>query len=60
MVNAAAVFGAIHFYTQWFEYLGPNPLSVLGGGILLLIFGLLLRWINGRIYKPAPMATAAA
>lgn len=60
VVNAAAVFGAIHFYTQWFEYLGPNPLSVLGGGILLLVFGLLLRWINGRIYKPAPMATAAA
>ena len=60
VVNAAAVFGAIHFYTQWFEYLGPNPLSVLGGGILLLVFGLLLRWINGRIYKPAAPAPAAA
>jgi hypothetical protein len=60
MVNAAAVFGAIHFYTQWFEYLGPNPLSVLGGGILLLVFGLLLRWINGRINRPVAGAPATA
>ena len=60
MVNAAAVFGAIHFYTQWFEYLGPNPLSVLGGGVLLVIFGLLLRWLNGRINKPPTLAPAAA
>jgi hypothetical protein len=60
VVNAAAVFGAIHFYTQWFEYLGPNPLAILGGGILLVVFGLLLRWINGRIYKPATPALAAA
>lgn len=60
VVNAAAVFGAIHFYTQWFEFLGPNPLSVLGGGILLVVFGLLLRWLNARIYKPAATAPAAA
>jgi len=38
VVNAAAVFGALHFYTQWFEYLGPNPLAILGGGILLVVF----------------------
>ena len=60
VVNAAAVFGAIHFYTQWFEYLGPNPFAVLGGGILLVAFGLLLRWINGRIYKPSTPTPAAA
>lgn len=60
VVNAAAVFGAIHFYTQWFEYLGPNPLSVLGGGILLVVFGLLLRWVNGRIFRAkAPNAAVA-
>lgn len=57
VVNAAAVFGAIHFYTQWFEYLGPNPFSVFGGGVLLIVFGLLLRWINTRVNKPA-LATA--
>ncbi len=60
VVNAAAVFGAIHFYTQWFEYLGPNPLSVLGGGVLLIVFGLLLRWINGRIFRMKAAQPAAA
>jgi hypothetical protein len=60
VVNAAAVFGAIHFYTQWFEYLGPNPLSVLGGGILLIGFGFALRWFNTRFTKPAAAAPAAA
>lgn len=59
VVNAAAVFGAIHFYTQWFEYLGPNPLAVLGGGILLVVFGLLLRWINGRMHGPVAAPVAA-
>lgn len=51
VVNAAAVFGAIHFYTQWFEYLGPNPLSILAAGILLIGFGFALRWINTRFNK---------
>jgi hypothetical protein len=53
VVNAAAIFGAIHFYTQWFEYLGPNPLAILGGGILLIGFGFALRWFNTRFNKSA-------
>lgn len=57
VVNAAAVFGALHFYTQWFEYLGANALSVLGGGILLIGFGLGLRWFNQRF---GPAAAPAA
>ena len=36
LVNVAAVFGAIHFYTQWFEKLGATPLSVLLGGLVML------------------------
>lgn len=48
VVNAAAVFGALHFYTQWFEQLGASPLSILGGGVLLILFGLALRWLNER------------
>ncbi len=60
VVNAAAVFGAIHFYTQWFEYLGPNPLSVLGGGILLIGFGFALRWFNTKFVKPAAPAKPMA
>ena len=36
VLNTAAVFGAIHFYTQYFEQLGPNPLSILVGGLIAL------------------------
>ena len=46
VLNLAAVFGAIHFYTQWFEHLGADPISVLGGGVLVLVFALGLRWAN--------------
>lgn len=53
VVNAAAIFGAIHFYTQWFEYLGPNPLAILVGGILLIGFGFALRWFNTRVHGAA-------
>jgi hypothetical protein len=36
VVNVAAVFAAIHFYTQWFERLGATPLAILLGGLILL------------------------
>lgn len=46
--NLAAIFGGIHFYTQWFERLGATPLSLLLGGLALLALALgLWRW-NGR------------
>ncbi len=48
VVNVAAVFGAIDFYTQWFERLGANPLSVLLGGILVLGIALGLWMFNKR------------
>jgi hypothetical protein len=48
VVNVAAVFGAIHFYTQWFERLGAEPLSVLVGGLLMLAFALGLWTFNKR------------
>ena len=35
VINLVAVFGAIHFYTQWFR-LGASPGSVLGAGLLAL------------------------
>jgi iron complex transport system permease protein len=47
-VNVAAVFGAIHFYTQWFDKLGPTPMSFLLGGLLMLGFGLCLWTFNRR------------
>lgn len=36
VVNVLAVFGAIHFYTQYFARLHLSPASVLAGGILAL------------------------
>ncbi len=42
VVNTCAVFGSIHFYTQWFERLGASPGSLMAAGViaLLLIYGL--------------------
>ena len=36
VVNTAATFGAIHFYTQWFERLGAEPLTILLAGVLVV------------------------
>jgi hypothetical protein len=49
VVNVAAVFAAIHFYTQWFERLGANPLSILLGGLILLGLAFALRAVNRRM-----------
>lgn len=52
VLNVAAVFGAIHFYTQWFEHLSATPLSVLLAGLLALGAALALwRW-NMRAAPP--------
>ena len=54
VVNVAAVFAGIHFYTQWFSILGPNAFSVLAGGILMIAAAFALRSLN----KPAPLQPA--
>ncbi len=36
VVNTAATFFAINFYTQWFERLGAEPLSIALGGLLVI------------------------
>jgi len=36
VVTTAAVFGAIHFYTQWFERLGANPFGVIVAGLIIV------------------------
>ena len=48
MVNAAATFGAINFYTQWFERLGMDPLTVIGGGLAAIGAGYALWRYNAR------------
>jgi hypothetical protein len=48
LVNTAAAFGAIHFYTQWFEKLGATPASVLLGGFVMLGIALALWTFNRR------------
>ncbi|SHJ89821.1 hypothetical protein SAMN02745194_03673 [Roseomonas rosea] len=47
-LNLACIFGGIHFYTQWFESFGAAPLSLLGGGVLMLAFALGLWRLNER------------
>lgn len=46
VLNIAATFGGIHFYTQWFERLGATPLTLLAAGILALFFAITLRTLN--------------
>jgi hypothetical protein len=52
LVNLAAVFAGIHFYTQWFEYLGATPLSVLLGGLVMVAAAVALWKLNSA--QPAP------
>ncbi len=57
VVNVAAVFGAIHLYTQWFDALGPGPVAFIVGGLLMLAFayGLwaLNRHFTGKVVNSA-------
>ena len=48
VLNLTAVFGAIHFYTQWFERLGASPGSVVLGGIIAIAITLGLIMMNKR------------
>jgi hypothetical protein len=54
VVNLVAVFAGIHFYTQWFERLGATPLSVLLGGLVMLVAAVALWMLNRRIPDVAP------
>jgi iron complex transport system permease protein len=36
VVNTVATFGAIHFYTQWFERLGADPLTIALAGLIIV------------------------
>jgi len=49
LVNVVAVFGAIHFYTQWFERLGASAGTVLMSGLIALAFAIGLRNLNAKL-----------
>ena len=51
VVNVVAVFGAIHFYTQWFERLGLRPETVLLAGVLALGLAWALWHFNRRLWE---------
>jgi iron complex transport system permease protein len=49
----ATVFAAIHFYTQWFERLGANPLAVLMAGVMAIGIGLGLKMLLASMPRNA-------
>jgi iron complex transport system permease protein len=48
LVNVAAVFAAVDFYTQWFEWLGATPASVLIAGLAALALAIALKSFNRK------------
>jgi iron complex transport system permease protein len=53
LVNVAAVFATIDFYTQWFEWLGATPTSVLIAGLAALALAIALKSFNRKPPLPA-------
>jgi hypothetical protein len=49
LVNTVATFGAIHLYTQWFERLGLEPISVMVAGVATIVIGLALWRYNRKV-----------
>ncbi|PWR20460.1 hypothetical protein [Zavarzinia compransoris] len=48
-LNCAAVFGAVHLFSQWFDRLEATPESVLAAGIVALGLALALTFLNKRL-----------
>ena len=48
-VNAMAIFGGIHLFTQWFEYFEATPGTLLIGGLFALTIGMGLKKLNSRM-----------
>ncbi len=53
LVNTVAVFGGIHFFTQWFELIGFHPVAVIVAGVGIVAFGLGLWKFNQRVLAPS-------
>jgi iron complex transport system permease protein len=53
VVTTAAVFGAIEFYTQWFERLGAEPWAIIVAGLTIVAFAVALWRYNLTGGRPA-------
>jgi hypothetical protein len=60
VVNLVAVFGAIHFYTQFFERLGASPGTVFLAGLGAIGIALALVRYNRNESNPRPPSPAMA
>ena len=60
VVNLVSVFGAIHFYTQYFERLGASPGSIVVAGLGAIGIALALVRYNRGGSSPRPPAPAMA
>jgi iron complex transport system permease protein len=52
LVNAAATFGAIHLYTQWFEHFEASPSSIVVAGLFTIGIAYALISYNRRAKNP--------
>jgi iron complex transport system permease protein len=60
VVNLVAVFGAIHFYTQYFERLGASPGTILTAGLVAIGIALALVRYNRNDVISRPPAPATS
>jgi hypothetical protein len=59
VVNTAATFGAIHFYSQWFERLGAQPWAIIVAGLTVVAVAVTLwRYNAGRAGAASPRLAA--
>jgi iron complex transport system permease protein len=56
VVTTAAVFGAIEFYTQWFERLGAEPWAIIVAGLTVVAIAITLWRYNVTHGRPAVSA----
>ncbi|PYO74218.1 MAG: hypothetical protein DMD64_04555 [Gemmatimonadetes bacterium] len=59
VVNLLAVFGAVHFYTQYFERLGASPSTILGSGLAALGIAVAIVRYNARFKPPGALPEEA-
>jgi hypothetical protein len=56
VVTTAAVFGAIEFYTQWFERLGAEPWAIIVAGLTIVAFAIAMWRYNLTADRPTMVA----